>query len=77
MIKANIGKKQSEETKSKRSGSLKKFYENKEDFISGFTGKKHTEETKAKMREARKKQVITEEHRKKMSESALKRVKKK
>jgi hypothetical protein len=73
MKKAQLGKKQSEETKVKRSESLKKFYEDKEDFVPGFAGKKHSEETKAKMRETRKKQVITEEHRKNMSEAAKRR----
>ena len=63
----------SEESNKKKSESLKKFYEGKEDFIPGFAGKKHSEETKAKMRETRKKQVITEEHRKKMSEAAKRR----
>lgn len=34
----------------------------------GMTGKKHSEETKAKMREARAKQIITEETKRKLSE---------
>jgi len=34
-----------------------------------FKGKKHTEETKAKMRESRKRQVFSDESKKKMSEN--------
>ena len=45
---------------------MKKFYAN--GGRHPWIGRKHTEETKKKIREARARQVITKEHRRKISE---------
>ena len=62
----NKGTKTSEETK-------KKIIESTTGENNHFYGKKHTEEAKAKMKITRANQVVTEETKRKMSESHLKR----
>jgi hypothetical protein len=62
----NKGKTLSDEHKEKISNSVSGE-------SNGFYGKKHNDETRVKMKEARAKQVITEETKKKMSEAHLKR----
>lgn len=78
LLEANIGKKQSEETKRKRlesrikNGNNKLSEEHKQILIQSRLGSKHTEETKERIRQKKLGFRHTEESKKKIGEAAAK-----